>query len=80
MVSLQFTKTRYWVPSFPLMLVILTIVRGILRTQYRVFANCEEIAKVKAKSDKISKTKKFALDYELYLRSEDTSNHRNEAI
>ena len=29
---------------------------GILGTQYRVFASCEETAQVKAKSDKISKT------------------------
>ena len=56
MVSLQFTKTRYQVPSFPLMLVVLTIIRGILETQYRVFANCEETAQVKEKSDEILKT------------------------
>ena len=49
-------KTRYRFPSFPLMLVVLTIMRGILGTQYRVFANCEETPQVRTKSDKISKT------------------------
>ena len=49
-------KTRYHVRSFFLMLVVLTIMRGVLGTQYRVFANCEEIHQVRANSDKILKT------------------------
>ena len=44
------------------MLVVLTIMRGILGIQYRVFANCEETHQVKAKSDKLQ-TFKFIITF-----------------
>jgi len=56
-------KTQNHVRSFPLMMVVLTIMRGILGTQYRIFANCDETTQVRAKNDNIPKTEIFFSKY-----------------